>query len=104
MTRVRERTILANFRTRTPAQEVARRIREEGLGDVQVSLLTDRAGAASDVFLASPDLDEITDALDHPGALLGRRPRLGNVLLAVVTEEDKVAAVVALVKEKGGSV
>ncbi len=43
-------------------------------------------------------------ALDSPGALTGHRPMTGRIVLTVITDEDKIPAVVAVVKEHGGSI
>lgn len=125
MTRVHGRTVLASFRTLGPAREAARRIREKDLGSTQVDDLSGRSGDAAarlgpEDTLFGPDagffsannlgpLSTTTYALgehavEHPGAPAGHRPRSGDILLTVVADEDKVPAVVSIIKEHGGSV
>ncbi len=125
MTRVRGRTILANFETRASAHEASQRIRERRLGTTRISDLTARPGPGVAVGtsrseagllgddaslysannlgpLSSTDYALIQDSLDHPSALIGHRPRLGSILLTVITSEENVPAVVAIVKEQDG--
>lgn len=116
---------MADFPSLAPAREAARRIREQNLGEAQVDTLAGGrwsapgTGPATGPFgpddptflsagdlgpLSSTDLSLVRDALDHPGAMVARRPRQGDVLLTVVTEEENVPAVVAIIKQSGGSV
>jgi hypothetical protein len=111
MQRVHGRTVQADFASLAQAREAVRRIRREGLGRVQVDVLTgcvgDRHFAADSLLepLAGPDTDMVVDALEEsPANLLARRPRQGRVLLTVVTREEDVPAVVSVVKDAGGSV
>lgn len=125
MTRVHGRTVLASFHDASKAREAARLIRQKGLGETQVADLTDRPGEASSAFgpedsLFGPDAALLSannlgplsttayalgeDVTERPGELIGRRPRLGDILLTVVTGEETVPAIVSIIKEHGGSV
>ncbi len=125
LTRVHGRTVTAGFATLDAAREAAQRIRERDLGETQVDSLVRGSwdggapaplgglfGPEAPGLLPMGDLGSMSaldarlvqDALDHPGALVGRRPRLGGVLLTVVAREEDVPAVVTLIKESGGSV
>jgi len=126
MTRVKGRTVLAGFDTSEPAFRAARRIKERDLGEVRVDRLT---GPGEDTpfggnllgLAVGPDglglgssgdsgpltripADLVQESLDRPSALLRHRPRLGSVLLTVVTEEADVPAVVAVIRDAGGRV
>lgn len=134
MTRVHGRTVLAFFSNAGDARQAARQIQERDLGQTRISTLSSALseGVGPRVEDRGPGGLEPDESFFAPGAGLFSSNNLGplsatvyalgetaapgsagppvgpsgpgDILLTVVTEEDKVPAVVAVIRGRGGSV